>query len=125
MTEGSSRKPRILIVDDDSMIRAFLRLMLREDGYDVVGETGAGENLANLCRTTRAEVVLLDINLPGVDGLQALKDIRAAHPKVHVIMISAEATLERVQQAMATGARGFIVKPFNAGKVLSDIAGCL
>ncbi|MFN7085797.1 MAG: response regulator transcription factor [Burkholderiales bacterium] len=125
MAEKSGRKPRILIVDDDSMIRSFLRLMLREDGYEVVGEAGSGENLVNLCRATRAELVLLDINLPGIDGLQALETLRNAHPEMRVIMISAEATLDRVQQAMAKGARGFIVKPFNAGKVLSDIAACL
>lgn len=118
-------KPRVLIVDDDGHIRAFLRLMLREDGYEVVGEASTGEKLAELCGTTRAEVLLLDINMPGVDGLQALASVREAHPDVRIIMISAEATLDRVKEATSKGASGFIVKPFNANKVLQDISASL
>jgi two-component system, chemotaxis family, chemotaxis protein CheY len=115
-------RQRVFIADDDTMMRSLLRLMLRQDGYDVVGEAATGDRVVEECEQARPEVLLLDINMPGADGLQVLEKIRAAQPGVRVIMISADATLERVTQALEKGACGFIVKPFNAAKVLDDIA---
>ena len=125
MATSGSGKPRVLIVDDDGMICSFLRVMLRGDGYDVVGEAHSAEKLVERCASTRAQVVLLDINMPGMDGIKALEALHSAHPGVKVIMISAEATLDRVKEALAKGASGFIVKPFNAATVLDDLARCL
>ena len=122
MSERIARRQSVFIADDDMMMRSLLRLMLREGGYDVVGEAAAGDRVVEDCAQARPEVLLLDINMPGADGLQVLEKIRAAQPAVRVIMISADATLERVTQALEKGASGFIVKPFNAAKVLDDIA---
>lgn len=125
MSENKHTKPRVFIADDDMMIRSLLRLILREDGYNVVGEAATGEGIVDDCKHAHPEVLLLDINMPGADGLQVLEKIRMAQPEVKVIMISADATLERVTEALQKGASGFIVKPFNAAKVLDDISNAL
>lgn len=125
MSENKHNKPRVFIADDDMMIRSLLRLILREDGYNVVGEAATGEGIVDDCKHAHPEVLLLDINMPGADGLQVLEKIRMAQPEVKVIMISADATLERVTEALQKGASGFIVKPFNAAKVLDDISNAL
>ena len=125
MSENKHNKPRVFIADDDMMIRSLLRLILREDGYNVVGEAATGEGIVDDCKHAHPEVLLLDINMPGADGLQVLEKIRVAQPEVKVIMISADATLERVTEALQKGASGFIVKPFNAAKVLDDISNAL
>ena len=125
MSENKHNKPRVFIADDDMMIRSLLRLILREDGYNVVGEAATGEGIVDDCKHAHPEVLLLDINMPGADGLQVLEKIRVAQPEVKVIMISADATLERVTEALQKGAGGFIVKPFNAAKVLDDISNAL
>jgi two-component system chemotaxis response regulator CheY len=120
-----TRKQTVFIADDDAMIRSLLRLMLRADGYDVIGEAGAGDKAADECKRLKPEVLLLDINMPGLDGLQVLDAVHQAVPNTRVIMISGDATLDRVQQSLAKGASGFIVKPFNTEKVLHDIASAL
>lgn len=125
MSEKKHNKQGVFIADDDMMIRSLLRLILREDGYNVVGEAATGEGIVDNCKHARPEVLLLDINMPGADGLQVLEKIRVAQPEVKVIMISADATLERVTEALQKGASGFIVKPFNAAKVLDDISNAL
>ncbi|HVY04339.1 MAG TPA: response regulator transcription factor [Burkholderiales bacterium] len=121
MADKKYTKQRVFVADDDVMIRSLLRLLLREDGYNVVGEAAAGDQVVEECKRTRPEVLLLDINMPGADGLQVLEKIRVELPALRVIMISGEPTLDRVTQALEKGAGGFIVKPFNAGKVLGDI----
>jgi two-component system chemotaxis response regulator CheY len=125
VSEKKHNKQGVFIADDDMMIRSLLRLILREDGYNVVGEAATGEGIVDNCKHARPEVLLLDINMPGADGLQVLEKIRVAQPEVKVIMISADATLERVTEALQKGASGFIVKPFNAAKVLDDISNAL
>ena len=87
MSENKHNKPRVFIADDDMMIRSLLRLILREDGYNVVGEAATGEGIVDDCKDTHPEVLLLDINMPGADGLQVLEKIRVAQPEVKVIMI--------------------------------------
>lgn len=113
--------PTVLIVDDDSLLREALKAILRSGDYKVVGEASNGEAALALCRKLRPGLVLLDINMPGMDGLEVLQGIKADSPKTKVIMISAEATHERVKDAILKGAVGFVVKPINAGRVLDDI----
>ncbi len=118
-------KPNVLVVDDDSMIRDTLKIILRADDYEIAGEASNGESALELCRKFHPGVVLLDINMPGMDGLEVLRVIKQRLPATRVIMISADSTMERVKEAIASGAAGFIVKPFNAGRVLDDITAVL
>lgn len=116
---------KILIADDDAMIRDVLKAMLRSDSHTVVGEAGNGEQALAMTEQLAPEVVLLDIHMPKMDGLEALETFKTKFPETMVIMISGDASLPSVKDALAKGARGFIVKPFNAAKVLDTIQRCV
>ena len=113
---------RILIVDDNNVIREVLRGLIRHDPrLAVVGEAGNGETAIELVAQLKPHLVCLDVLMPGMDGLEALKSIREAHPEVRVILITGQATSDVVSEALKLGANGFVVKPFSADKVLKAI----
>lgn len=118
------KKPAVVVVDDDHMMREMLKLILHSDGYQVIGEAANGKNAIVLCANLKPGLVLLDINMPEMDGLQALEEIRKVSPATVVVMVSAEATMDRVKDAIGKGATGFVVKPLNAASVLSKIENC-
>ncbi len=119
--QARSGAPRILLVDDESILRNILKNVLRNEGYSVVGEAGDGVAALELCRGLKPDLVLLDINMPGVDGLDVLQAIRRYFPSIKVIMVSAYGSLDRVSSAISSGAVGFVVKPFNAASVIKQI----
>ncbi len=109
---------RILIVDDDRLTRELLRTILLQQGFDTVSATNTGEKALNAMRRhPRPEMVLLDIKLPGQDGLEVLDRIHSDYPDVQVVMISSDATRDHVRQAVDKGATGFIAKPFSTACV--------
>ena len=118
---NKNNPPRVIVVDDDSLMRGVLKALLRSANYLVVGEASNGTDALALCGRAKADLVLLDINMPRVDGLQVLAEIRHKHPAIKVIMVSAQASLDKVSEAIQAGAVGFIVKPFNAAIVLEKI----
>lgn len=120
-----SMKPSVVVVDDDSMMREMLKLILLSEDYPVVGEAANGQAAIALCAREKPGLVLLDINMPKMDGMQALEEIHKASPATVVLMVSAEATLDKVREAMEKGAAGFVVKPLNPASVLDRIAKCL
>ena len=113
------------MVDDDSMMREMLKLILFSEDYPVIGEASNGQDAIALCAMHKPGLVLLDINMPKMDGLQALEEIRKISPASVVLMVSAELTMDRVSEAIKIGASGFVVKPLNPGSVLDKIAMCL
>ncbi len=115
----------ILIADDDGTTRHVLRLLLREHGHLVVGEAANGEKAVEMCEILQPDIIFLDIDMPRMNGHQAADRIRLAAPGVRVIMVSALATMGNVQTALQAGAGGFVVKPFNAVKVVEAIAQCM
>jgi two-component system chemotaxis response regulator CheY len=117
-------KIKILVVDDDHIMCELLKSILRREGYDVVGEAHNGEEALEQCAKLDPHVVCLDINMPKMGGLEALHALKVEHPKVVVIMVSAEATIDVVREAMSKGACGFIVKPYNAAKILDTLNRC-
>ena len=121
----NNKRTSVVIADDDSYIRGVLRLLLRSDEYEVVGEAADGEAALELCNRLRPAVVLLDINMPNKDGLEVLDELNAAKYSGKVVLISADATLDKVQLSVQKGAAGFIVKPFNSGTVLDELRMCL
>jgi response regulator NasT len=105
---------RILIADDEGVIRLGLREMLKDQGYQVVGEAADGARLLDLVRKLRPDLVFLDIKMPGVDGLQAARAL-AADRVVPVIILTAYADREFVDQARAAGVLAYLVKPVREG----------
>lgn len=118
---AEANKPSVLVVDDDSMMREMLKLILRSEEYQIAGEAANGHDAVMLCVNRKPDLVLLDINMPKMDGLQALEEIRKASPETKVMMVSADATMGRVREAIEKGAVGFIVKPLNPASVLDKI----
>lgn len=115
------RKHSILIVDDNDMMRAILRSMLRGDDYEVVGEARNGTQAIELAERLQPDIICLDVMMPEKNGLEALHEIKAARPQTAIIMITANADPETVQDAIMNGAQGFIIKPFNAAKILDTL----
>ncbi|MDD5248417.1 MAG: response regulator [Rhodocyclaceae bacterium] len=113
---------RMLIVDDSEITRALLRTLLRGEEYDVVGEASNGEQAIEMVQRLKPEIVCLDVDMPKMGGLEALAKIRELLPRTLVLMVTAHTERETVQTAIANGAAGYIVKPFNAGRVLAAIA---
>ena len=110
-------KTRILVVDDDRLMREVLTAILRSDGFDVVGEARDGHAALTQVGKLSPEVVCLDVNMPGLSGLEVLKSIQSASPETVVVMITGDATMATVRDAVGNGAAGYIIKPFRAGHV--------
>ena len=117
---GKKRTP-VLIVDDNDIMRAALRSILRGDDYEVVGEARNGTVAVDMAARLKPEIICLDVIMPEKNGLLALGEIKAAQPAIAVVMITASADPKTVQESIISGASGFIVKPFNAAKVLDTL----
>ncbi|MCD6309510.1 MAG: response regulator [Candidatus Eremiobacteraeota bacterium] len=113
--------PRVIIADDARFMRLMLRDILERNGFEVVGEAENGAEALSLFRELRPDLVTLDIVMPGFDGLTALKAIMAHDKDACVVMVSAMGQLPFIEEAMASGAKGYIVKPFSPAKVLETI----
>ncbi|GAA3214158.1 response regulator [Oerskovia jenensis] len=108
----SSEDPvRVVLVDDEQLVRAGLRMMLGADpGIDVVGEADDGVQALRLVEETSPQVVLMDIRMPRMDGLEALRRLRTTHPDLAVIMLTTFDTDDMVLTALRDGATGFLLK---------------
>ena len=107
----------VLIVDDAEFMRVMLKDILAEMDLTVVGEAGDGDQAVELFGKLRPDLVLLDIMLPTVGGIEALEEIIAAEPEALVVMITALGQKEQVLTSIKAGARDFIVKPFDQDRV--------
>jgi YesN/AraC family two-component response regulator len=115
----------IVIADDDNTTCHVLRLLLREHGHQVVGEAHDGEKAVELCGIFKPDIAFLDIDMPRLTGHEAAKKIKETNPDIGVIIVSAMSTMANVQSAMEAGVSGFVVKPFNAVKVVAAIGNCM
>ena len=116
------KRSTVVIVDDNDMMRGILRGMLRGEEYEVIGEGRNGVVAVDIAERLKPDVICLDVMMPEKDGIQALCEIKAANPGIEVIMITSSSDPETVQGAIQNGASGYIVKPFNAAKVLDTLA---
>lgn len=115
---------RILIVDDALFMRGVLKKILEEHGYEVVGEGKNGVEAIEKYNALKPDLVTLDITMPDMTGLDALKAIRAIDNKAKVIMCSAMGQSSMVLEAIRNGAMDFIVKPFQAATVMEALRRC-
>ncbi|EXI76405.1 MAG TPA: response regulator [Candidatus Accumulibacter phosphatis] len=114
-------RPSVLIVDDNDLLRSLLRGMLRDSEYEVVGEARNGIGALELAERLRPDIICMDVVMPEMNGLEALQAIKSRHPETVVVMLTGSPSVEHVRSSIQNGASGFIVKPFNAGKVLDTV----
>jgi two-component system, response regulator PdtaR len=111
---------RVVVAEDEALIRLDLVEMLREEGYDVVGEAGDGEEAIRLARELRPGLIMMDIKMPGTDGLEAARTI-AGERLAPVVMLTAFSQRELVESARDAGAMAYLVKPFSKTDVVPAI----
>ena len=111
----------ILICDDAAFMRMMIKDILSKNGYNVVGEAENGLVAVDKFTETNPDLVLMDITMPEMDGINALKKIREKDPNASVIMCSAMGQQAMVIESIQAGAKDFIVKPFQADRVLEAV----
>ena len=111
----------VLVSDDAAFMRMMIKDILSKNGYNIAGEAENGQIAVDKYNELKPDLVLMDITMPEKDGIQALKDIKAADPNANVIMCSAMGQQAMVIEAIQAGAKDFIVKPFQADRVLEAV----
>lgn len=111
----------ILICDDAAFMRMMIKDILTKNGYNVAGEAENGVKAVEKYKELSPDLVLMDITMPEMDGIQALKEIKAADSNACVIMCSAMGQQAMVIESIQAGAKDFIVKPFQADRVLEAV----
>src|SRR3954453_22018327 len=111
---------RVLVAEDEALIRLDLKEMLEEEGYDVVGEAADGEQAVRLAEELKPDLVILDVKMPVLDGISAAERIVSAHI-APVVMLTAFSQRELVERAVDAGAMAYLVKPFAKSDLLPTI----
>ena len=111
---------RVVIAEDEAIIRLDLQETLEEEGYEVVGSTGRGDEAVSLVRELMPDLAILDIKMPGMDGITAAKEI-AAGRWAAVLILTAFSQRDLVEQARDAGAIGYLVKPFQKSDLVPAI----
>ncbi len=106
-------------------MRTLLKNILFSGGHDIVGEAGDGDEAIAKYQELKPDLVTMDVVMPKVNGIEALKGIKAFDPNAKVVMCTAVGQEQMVKLAIKTGAKGYIIKPFQAPKVLEEIKNVL
>ena len=117
--------PSVLIADDAAFMRMMIKNILSEAGYDILGEAENGAVAVAKYKELNPDLTTMDITMPEMDGLQALKEIRSHDPSARVVMCSAMGQQSMVIESIQAGAKDFIVKPFQPERVLEAISKAL
>ncbi|MCL2125140.1 MAG: response regulator [Oscillospiraceae bacterium] len=112
---------KVLIVDDAAFMRISIKNMLTKNGYDVVGEAENGLISLDMYKELQPDIVTMDITMPEMSGLDALKEIIKIDPQAKIVMVSAMGQEAMVRDAIVSGAKGFIVKPFKEEGIIAAI----
>lgn len=115
-----STATRVVLAEDEAIIRLDLKELLEEEGYEVVGETGRGDEAVELVRKLRPNLAILDIKMPGMDGLSAARHI-AGERLAAVLILTAFSQRDLVEQARDAGALAYLVKPFQKSDLIPAI----
>ena len=114
---------RILVADDHSLFRDGLVSLLEAAGHEIVGQVGDGEAAIEAAARLHPDLVLLDVSMPGLDGLQALRRIKAERPEARVVMLTVSDDQATLFEALRAGAQGYLLKSLAAGEFLTMIEG--
>ena len=112
---------RVLITDDAMFMRLTLKNILSQNGYEIAGEAANGREAVRLYQDLKPDLVTMDITMPEMDGIAALREIRKADPDAVVVMCTAMGQKNLVVEAIQAGAKDFIVKPFQPPRVLESV----
>ena len=112
---------KVLVVDDASFMRMTIKQMLEKNGHETIGEAGNGVEAVKKYVELKPEVVLLDITMPEMNGVDALKKIKEIDPAAKVVICSAMGQQSMVAQAIQSGAKDFIVKPFEVDRLIAAV----
>ena len=112
---------RVLVVDDAAFMRLTLKKMLEAHGHSVAGEAANGREAVMKFIELKPDVVLLDITMPEMDGIEALKRIKEAEPKAKIVICSAMGQQTMIAQAIQYGAKDFVVKPFEEKRLIAAL----
>jgi response regulator NasT len=112
---------RVVIAEDEAIIRLDLKEILEAEGYEVVGETGRGDEAVELVAQHQPDIAILDIKMPGIDGIEAARRISADH-RVAVLILTAFSQRNLIEEARDAGVAAYLVKPFQRGELVPAIA---
>ncbi len=116
------RPVNVLIIDDEPHVRVVFRVLLKQLGIQTVWEAADGATALEMAAANQPQVVLLDINLPQMNGLEVLARLKAAHPSMPVIIVSSQSTMKTVIQARELGAEAYVLKHAPKAEVLQMIS---
>ncbi len=117
---GAGQPPRVLVAEDEALIRFDLVELLNDEGYEVVGQAGDGEAAVEMARELEPDLVVMDVKMPKMDGIAAA-EIIASERIAPVVMLTAFSQRDLVEQARQAGAMAYVVKPFDASDVVPAI----
>ena len=112
---------RVVIAEDEAIIRLDLKELLQDEGYDVVGETGRGDEVVDLVRRHRPDLAILDVKMPGSDGLAAARAIAELGERVAVLILTAFSQRNLIEEAREAGVAAYLVKPFQRAELVPAI----
>jgi DNA-binding NarL/FixJ family response regulator len=121
--EGSAQPTRVLVADDHALFRYGLKAMLANaEGFEVVGEAATGEEVVEKVAQARPDIVLMDIQMPGINGIEATRRVLERDPSIGVVVVTMFEDDNSVFAAMRAGARGYVLKGADAEEVLKVVA---
>lgn len=111
--------PTVLVVDDAIFMRTTIKRMLENHQFEVVGEASNGLEAVELYKTLLPDVVTMDITMPGMNGIEAVKEIIAEYPNAKIVMVTALGQQKLIVDALEFGAKDFITKPFDPDQIVN------
>jgi two-component system chemotaxis response regulator CheY len=112
---------KVLVVDDAAFMRLSLKVILAKGGFEVIGEAGNGEEAIEKYKILKPDIVTLDITMPGMSGVEVIKEIKKIDKNAKIIMISAMGQERLIRESIINGARDFIVKPFKEDHIIKAL----
>jgi DNA-binding NarL/FixJ family response regulator len=112
---------RLMLADDHRMLREGLRRSMTDQGFDVVGEARDGDEAIRLAEELMPEVILMDVTMPEVDGVEATRQIRASFPEIRIVMLTMHADQEVLAAAIRAGASGYLVKDCSTDEIANAV----